>query len=305
MRSLPPSPVFTVDEAVVAGWTPSALKHAVRRGHLLRLRRGVYTACPSATPELAAVAAARAIPRAVVSHRSAALLHGLPLLGRPPLRPEITVPPRGNANFPAVHLYRARLWPQDVVTVGDAEVTSVARTVVDVARHHPLGTAVTALDAALHREQTTLEQVHDVLLRCANWPRIGRARRAVKLADARAESPLESISRLLLPTLGFPGAEPQKYIFDRHGRLVGRTDFYWGEFGVVGEADGRSKYTDRDVLTNEKEHQEEYEDLGLVVVRWGWQHATSRRHVLKARLERGFERGRARDRAGFPRLWTL
>ena len=66
-----------------------------------------------------------------------------------------------------------------------------------------------------------------------------------------------------------------------------------------------SKHTDRDVLTNEKEHQEEYEDLGLVVVRWGWQHATSRRHVLKVRLERGFERGRARDRAGFPRLWTL
>jgi hypothetical protein len=73
----------------------------------------------------------------------------------------------------------------------------------------------------------------------------------------------------------------------------------------VGEADGRSKYDGRSVLMAEKERQEDFEDLTLVVVRWGWKHVTRQRHVLRRRIENGFERGRLRDRSGFPRLWTL
>jgi hypothetical protein len=116
---------------------------------------------------------------------------------------------------------------------------------------------------------------------------------------------LESLSRLVFPILGIPRPEMQKHIFDRYGRLVGRADFYWDEFGVAGEADGRSKYDGRAILTEEKQRQEAFENLALVVVRWGWQDVTRLRHVLKTRVENGFERGRLRDAAGFPRLWTL
>jgi hypothetical protein len=305
MRELPQTPVFTVDEARSLGWTDSALRHGVSRGRLLRVRRGVYTSRPTITRETAAVAAVRATPNAVVSHRSAALLHGLPLLGAQPSVPELTVRPREPADHPALHLHRASLRPRDIVLIGDTAVTSPARTAVDLARHRPLFTAVAAIDAVLNREMATLEDIEDVLRFCWNWPRIRRAQRAVAVADGRAESPLESVSRLVLPRLGFPPPEPQKRIFDRYGRIIGRSDFYWDDVGVIGEADGRAKYADRDVLTNEKEHQEDYEDLGLVVVRWGWEHAWSRQHVLEARLANGFERGRRRDRSGFVRLWTL
>ncbi len=297
--------MFTSDEAIAAGWTSSALKNGVRHGAIIRLRRGVYTAGPAETPELAAIAAAIAVPRAVVSHRSAALLHGLPLLGRSPALPEVTVPPRSGANHPRVHIHRAQLRPEDIALVGDTAVTSAARTVVDVARHHSLDAAVVVIDAAVQHELATFEEIEDVLRFCWNWPRVRRAQIAVRLSDGRAESPLESISRLVIGRLHLPAPEPQKTIFDQYGRLVGRHDFYWDEFGVAGEADGRSKYDNRPVLTREKEHQEHFEDLGLVVVRWGWDHATTRQHVLKWRLENGFERGRARDRSGFPRLWTL
>jgi hypothetical protein len=204
-----------------------------------------------------------------------------------------------------VHLYRATLRPEDVTSIGPVHVTSVARTLADLARHRPLGAGVAAMDWALHEQLVTVEEIEDVLQFCSTWPLVPHARRALRLADARAESPLESTSRLVIPRLGLPEPELQSSIFDRHRRFVGRSDFYWDAFGVVGEADGRSKYDDRDVLTREKERQEQFEDLGLVVVRWGWRDVTRRRHVLKARLENGFERGRTRDRSGFPRLWTL
>jgi hypothetical protein len=125
------------------------------------------------------------------------------------------------------------------------------------------------------------------------------------LSDGRSESPLESISRLVLAWLGLPKPDLQPVILDQYGRPLGRLDFYWDEFGVAGEADGRSKYVSRAVLTAEKERQELLEDCGLVFVRWGWDAPTSLPHLLKARVEAGFERGLARDRSGFPRLWSV
>jgi hypothetical protein len=194
---------------------------------------------------------------------------------------------------------------QDVTDIGGAAVTSVARTLADVGRHRPQATAVAAIDAALNSERVTMDALDDVLRFCWNWPRVARAHRAVRLSDARSESPLESISRLVIGRMRLPVAALQTNIFDEHGRLVGRADFYWDEFGVVGEADGRSKYDDRGVLIMEKQRQEVFEDLGLVVVRWGWSDAAYRPHLVRAKLERGFERGSRRDRSGFPRLWTL
>lgn len=304
MRPLPPAPVFTVEDALAAGWTASALKNAVRRGRVTRLRRGVYTSAPEVDAALQATGAALRHPASVISHRSAALVHGLPLLGPRPPQPELTVRPRGNIDIPAAHVYRATLRRCDTVLVEGAAVTSVARTLVDLARHAPLGTAVAAMDSALNRGLTTVAAIDDVALFCWNWPGIGRARRAMRLIDPLAESPLESISRLTLRRLQVPTPASQVSVLDREHRFVGRGDFYWDEFGVVGEADGRGKYDDRDVLTAEKARQERLEDLGLVVVRWGWSQVTRSPQTLRLRLENGFERGRRRDGSGFPRLWT-
>lgn len=302
---LPTTNVFHVRDAQARGWTSSGLKNAVRQGRLIRVRRGVYASADPASACIEAWAAVVQYPNAVVSHRSAALLHGLPLLGPQPPVPEVTVRPRGNANLPGMHVHRARLREHEWLIVNGVAVTSVARTVVDLARHRQTGTAVAAIDAALHRGRATLDEIDDVLRFCSTWPGIVRARRAVLLSDHRSESPLESVSRLAFPRLGLPAPAIQASIFDQYERFVGRSDFYWDEFGVVGEADGRAKYTERPVLTAEKDRQEEFEDLGLGVVRWGWDHATRWQHLLRIKLQNGFKRGRQRDESGFPRLWTL
>jgi hypothetical protein len=306
MRELPDAPTFTAADMRAVGWTRSARRNALERGQIVSVGHNSFAPAQPVTLELRVRAAAHRYPRAVVSHRSALLIHGLPLVGTPPKLPEVTVAPRSNANLAGVHVHRAGLRSRDVATTAGLILTSPARTLVDVARMLPVGMSVPAIDAALHEEVVTLPDIEDCLRFCWNWPGIRRAQRAVRLADGRAESPLESVSRLVFGWLRLPPPEPQKWIFDQHGRIVARTDFYWDEYGVFGEADGKVKYAlGGEALLLEKERHESLEDLGLTGVRWGWSHVQRRREALRTKILNAFERGAARDRSGLPRKWLL
>ena len=305
MRPTPDALIFSRAEALAIGWTDPALRRAVSAGRLHRLRPGLFTTGdPLNDPALFALAAVRACSGAVVSHRSAAVLHGLPVL-RAARLPDVTVAPDATGDLSRAALHRARLWPGDVRTIRGAPVTSVARTVVDIARSEPLTSAIIPIDAALHAGAATTGQLEAVLTACWNWPGIHQAQRAIAQADGRSESPLESVSRVLMRAMRVPAPELQSTILDPHGRIVARADFYWPQFGVIGEADGRAKYDARDVLVAEKDRQERLEDLGLVVVRWGWADVSRRPHLVRDRLDRAFDRARARDRSGFPRHWSV
>lgn len=67
---------------------------------------------------------------AVASHRSAAYLHGLPGL---PRWVEVTVPPQRQRRVEGLLIHRSRLDPADYAIVKGIPVTSVARTLIDVA----------------------------------------------------------------------------------------------------------------------------------------------------------------------------
>ena len=117
--------------------------------------------------------------------------------------------PRQTGDVAGALLHRASLSPDDVVMIGAAAVTSVARTLVDLARTLPVDSALVPIDAALHRRLVDRAALEAVLARCANWPNARRAARAIPLADGRSESPLETVSRLVLPRLGLPVPQPQ------------------------------------------------------------------------------------------------
>jgi hypothetical protein len=304
MHALPDASVFSRADLRTRGWPDSTIDRAVRSGRLVRLRRGFYCTAVAGGHDALARAAAAACAGSVISHRSAVLAHGLPLLV-PPHRPDLTVPPRHTGDVRHALLHRARLDPEDVVVIRDAPYTAVARSLVDLARTVPVAAGVVSFDAALHAGMTTGLAVRAVIDGCRTWPYITRARNVMELADPLAESPLESVSRLVFLRLGLPRPRLQAVVRDRRGAHLGRCDFYWDEYGVVGEADGRAKYTDREVLTAEKLRQEALEEVGLVTVRWGWDDTRFRRAELQRRIERAFERGRRRDASGFPRLWCV
>ncbi len=179
MRPLPRPEVFDRSEALGAGWTDSALRHAVRSGRIRRIRSGRFS--PTATTpddpraaallnaRLAAIAAQRACRGSVLSHASAAIVHGLPLLGPVPIPPTVTVPPNGTGDLVRASLHRATLADRDVVVRDGVPVTSVARTLVDLGRSSSIASAVVVADAALHGGMVTASELDAVLIRCWNW----------------------------------------------------------------------------------------------------------------------------------------
>jgi hypothetical protein len=194
---------------------------------------------------------------------------------------------------------------EDVVLVDGVPVTSIARTLIDLGRSRPLTTAVAAIDKALHDNWVSYDELELVSRMCWNWPRIRHAHRAVRLADGRAESPLESVSRLVMRAVHLPVPEPQTWVRCRLG-VRSRLDFYWDEFGVAGEADGKQKYRDDpDERDREKERQEFLEDDNLVFVRWGWDLPWRAPRLFRTKVHNALERGRLRDRSGLPRYWSV
>jgi len=288
--------VVTTAEAITRGWTGRRLEIAARRGGIERLARGVYRLPGSGDDPLSrlcaqAAAAALAVPGAIASHRAAAALHRLPLLMTPD-RACVTVPPRYRGDADCAHLHRAGRAERHHEVINGVPCTGVARTAVDVARECGWTAGLVVMDAAVNRALVTPGELEQCILDCAGWPGLRSARRAVAQCDGRAESPLETLSRIRLAATALPRPQLQTAIRSDTERFLARVDFYWDEFGVVGEADGRQKYVTANDLYREKQRQDALESAGLVVVRWSWSDLRQFGQVV-TRLTRAMSRGLA------------
>ena len=160
---------------------------------------------------LRSTAAALLRPDHVVSAGSAAVLHGLPVLALPDA-PLLTT--RGDDTAGrryGVHVRTARVSDEWVTSWFGTDVSSVARTVVDLARVSRYD-GIMAADAALHESITTRSELARALECQAGWPGVRQAREIVALADGDAESPLESLVRLALHDDGFPPPKLQRWV---------------------------------------------------------------------------------------------
>ena len=232
-----------------AGYSYDDVRHLIRQGALTPVRRGTYVAGSwpddqHARHRLAVRAAARELGHdAVVSHASAAVLHGLPVRRTSLDQVHVTKNrSSGGRRSPRVHLHVASLAPGDVVELAGIRVTSVLRTVADLARSVSFEQGVVVLDAALAGGLVDPEQLPDALHRMRRRRGVSLARRVGAFADGRSESVGESRSRVAIARAGLPPPVPRWEVRDSAGRLVGRVDFGWPEQGVVGEFDGRVKY---------------------------------------------------------------
>jgi hypothetical protein len=215
----------------------------------------------------------------VVSHACAARLYGLPkpLSGWP--LPQFTTSTGCTRRRRGLHILVSPLAEGDVIVPDRIPITSAARTVADCLRTMPGRDALAVADAALRRNLTSGPEVLEVLQRQSGWRGVSQARQIFALADGRRESPLESWSAWAFAHTGVPAPQWQVDIREPEGLFIGRADCWWPG-GVVGEADGRSKYAltaaessgeAGAVLTTllaERRREQRLRDAGADVVRW-------------------------------------
>ncbi|NIK56910.1 type IV toxin-antitoxin system AbiEi family antitoxin domain-containing protein [Kribbella shirazensis] len=276
---------FSRRDAVVAGYSDADLRRYVATGEWVRITRGAYavrgTAYESMPPWEQAVwlhvLRTRAVyhrlcGRAVVSHQSALLLHGVRIAELDLRRVHVTRMLGAGRSDGAVCQHAARPPIDAVCELNGIRTTLAARAVVETVRTTSHRVAVSVVDQAMRLRIATLQQLTDALALFASRSGIRAAARAVEFGDGRAESVGESWLRVVLAELGLPAPLLQAEIRDEQGAFVARVDFLFAEYGVIVEFDGAVKYGDggTGALLAEKAREDRLRDLGYQVVRVTW-----------------------------------
>ena len=228
---------------------------------------------------------------AVGSHHSAAAIHGLDQLVRqPPEVVAVTRAPGGSRTArPGVRLHIAALPSGHVTVSSGVRVTSVARTVVDLARTSSFRAGVVAADSALRGKQVSKDELRAVVADCVRWPGIRQASLVVEFSDGRSESALESISRVAFRDHRIPAPELQVQVGGDNG-VVGRADFLWRRYRTIGEADGALKYANTGRAISQLRRDAALRAAGFEVVHFTWPEIVRTPGQVAASIREAFRR---------------
>lgn len=130
--------------------------------------------------------------------------------------------------------------------------TAPGWTAVEVARSLRRPRALATLDAALRSGTCGRRDLVLAVEKQAGRRGIVNVRDLVPLADAAAESPMESEARLMMVDGGLPSPELQYELVDRSGRLW-RLDFAWPSARLAVEYDGFDWHSDPDSLRRDRQ----------------------------------------------------
>lgn len=225
-RDVVPTGVLTEEELRSSAWR--------------RLYRGIYV--DSSLPDAfdLRIRGARLLmpPSALFAGRTAAFLHGARSLVDTGTPVEVSVPP--GVRFGPVKGLRVRqaaLSPTDLDVVRGWRCTAGVRTALDIARWEHLMDAVVALDVLLSRAVVGRGELQEAATAQGSRRGARQIRKAVELADHRAESPPESRLRVLLALAGLVTV-PQYTVRDAEGNVVARVDLAFPQHQVAVEYDG-------------------------------------------------------------------
>jgi very-short-patch-repair endonuclease len=246
-----------------AGLSREGLRRRVSAGWLVPLHDGVYavghTALTDESHLIAAVYAGG--EEALASHRAGGKLWGV-LRGTQPI--EVTGP-RSREVAKGFILHRSRLiHDEDRTTIDNIPVTSLARTLVDLADVLPEKRLASAVHEAEVKRLFDLKQVQRVLDRLPG--RKGRHRLARVLSDYRDVQPFTRSrgERLVLEMCnhhGLPRPRTNTWV-DIH-----EVDFYWPEAALVLEFDGGAVHRTTKAFYEDRKRDRALAVQGIHVVR--------------------------------------
>lgn len=279
--------LWRTSELHEAGIHDRRIAALVRSGELVRLRRGCYIRGSTWTLQkpwirsLQLVAAhahgtlTTSAGGSVYSHTSAARLHGLFLWDvddKVHITTETTASSTSHGGDVVAHT-RLRKLTGAVAFIQGMPCTPLEQTVVDCCRLLNYKQALVLMDHAL-RKGADAEKMQQMCASMAGRSGVRTLRRALENADARSESPGETLSRELLQRLRIELPELQVEVSSVVGRH--RLDFAWRDKKVALEFDGKVKYfeyapTD-EVIYKERQREKALMAQGWKFIRVQWKH---------------------------------
>jgi hypothetical protein len=295
---LPLDAPFTRERAVEEGIDPRRLRQLLDDGLIRRLLRGVYAVTQAADSVLfRAQALGLIVPAcAVVTDRTAAWLHGVPILERgshltpPPISVCETADSR--VRRPGVDGRRRQLLDHDVMVLHGLRVTTPLRTGLDLGRRLWRFDALAAIDGVLHIG-VDHDELQEETLRFRGHRGVRQLRALAPLADGRAESPGESALRLHWLEAGLPPPEPQFGILDDHGREIYRLDVPLPGARYAAEYDGEEFHSsDADIEHDDQRRRWIRQERGWTIDAFRKDDVCGRATDIAARLRAGFTRAK-------------
>jgi hypothetical protein len=267
------------------------IKRALATGEWHRVRRGAFVPTElwktynwGRRHRAVVVAAALLAPEPpLLSHLSAAVIWGLPIVGaRIDVVHTIVRRTSGGRSTPGMRRHTVLDLPEEMEVDG-FRVTTLERTVLDVARTESTITAVSAADRALfapHRgvAMTTVDGLREQLEPLRRLEGVRAAERVLDFSTTLVRWPGESVSRVQLRRLRFPDPVLQQPFVLLDGSEVA-PDFSWPGYRHLGEFDGYIKYqkpeymngrTASEVVVEEKRREDGLRALGNGMSRWVW-----------------------------------
>lgn len=285
-----PLSIITTRSTVASGEPTSPLARGVRDGSLIRVRPGAYVdavdwgAARWRERQLTRIVLVQRAARSPLtfSHSSAAALLGIPVLGRQDEAVHVTgAPDGGRRTRNGVIRHETVLAADELTTARGMVVTTAWRTALDLAATQGMRAGVVALDHVLHDlddRESALELLRASVDARRPFRGVRRVDAALGIATGLADTPIESLSLACFAQHGIP-RPLQQYRLVVPGRGTYFGDFYWPEWDLLGEADGRRKYEKdaerdgrdpRDVLWAEKVREDAIRSRVRRFARWTW-----------------------------------
>lgn len=247
---------FGVSERTIDRW--------IRQRRLIPIHAGVYAVGHRIlTPRghlLAAVLACG--PTAVLSHMSAGALWNL--LATAQTRTDVTVPGTSRKSQSGIRVHRTRhLDPEDIAAIGGIPVTSLARTVVDLAGVLRPQQRLEVIEEADRLEILDFAAVQRVIDRRPMVKGVAHLRRII---DEYTEAPntrsrLERDFLALITEAGLPKAQ-------LNTKIAGMTvDVYWPEWRLVVELDSRAYHLTPRQFETDRIRDARVQRLGIRILR--------------------------------------
>lgn len=256
--ALPQAGCFSLDQARRLGISGDQIRRLVASGIVLRAHPRAFRIASSVSDEHAAVwlSFLQAGDRSVVTHEAALQVHGVQSV---PFTPVVSLPPGDRHDLSGIRVHRfGDLLDEHVADIGGLRVTTVVRSVVDVASVFSKVRLADLVDRVTITERRCgLNQIARVYRQINRRGRKNIQNLAEVLEERTSPNPtprsvLERRMDGLIEAAEMPEPRNEMPVPNTDG-LTGRVDRAWPEAKLILEIDGRTWHSRERSMRNDRE----------------------------------------------------